>query len=223
MRQRANVVNEALEAAGQSLERAEIEAALAFAREALELDPKSAKAQAIEAAAMHRLDEETGAQTDFESSSTVLSGTPIPRPSGNAIAAAGVAVTIIAAAARRTPPPLASQKKMAAQAIRLAAGELLVAPLLAFVKSIRAVVVARPKGKADHRLDRGSGPPPYCGRCTSHPYFASGASDGHDDDRRGSLANVAGIEAADGTWPVLPSMASTPLSLNPPLGPIGSA
>jgi serine/threonine protein kinase len=219
MRQRANVVNEALEAASQSLERAEIEVALAFAREALELDPNSAKAQAIEAAAIHRLDEETGAQTDFESSSTVLSGTPVPRPSGNAIAAAGVAVTVIAAPARRTPPPSTSQKKMAAPAIRRAAGELLFAPLLAFVKSIRAVVAARPKRE---KL--------IIGWTVAAVLLLAVAVGGVILISRPALptgtmmidavpwANVAGIEAADGTRPVLPSMASTPLSLNLPVG-----
>jgi hypothetical protein len=113
MRQRARAVDKAIASATESLEHGEIEAALAFAREALESDPGSTRALAIEAAAMRRLDEETGTGSG-ESAPTILSGTPVPRPSGNAAGpGAAVAPTIIAKGVRRTPPPAGPQQKVA--------------------------------------------------------------------------------------------------------------
>ena len=232
IRQRALALDKAIAAATQSLEHGEIEAALAFAREALELDPDSTKALAAEAAAMRRLDEETGAGSG-ESAPTILSGTPVPRPSGNAAGAgAAVAPTIIAKGVSRTPPPAVPQKKVAAPVpkgprtdlrVRLRAFGTSIRPVVtsigALVTSAKAAVDARPKREkmivgwtaaavlltlvAIAGVVLIPRPAPPLGTMTIEAV---------------PWANITGIEAADGTRPALPSMASTPMSLNLPVG-----
>jgi tetratricopeptide (TPR) repeat protein len=238
IRQRALAVDKAIAAATRSLEQGEIEAALAFAREALELDPGSTKALAAEAAAMRRLDEETGAGSG-ESAPTILSGTPVPRPTGNAAGAgAAVAPTIIAKGVRRTPPPPVPQKPAAPQKkvtapvlkgprtdlrVRLRAFGTSVRPVVtsigALVTSAKAAIDARPKREkmivgwtalavmlalvaiAGVILIPRSAPPMGTMMIEAVPW-----------------ANITGIEAADGTRQALPSIASTPMSLNLPVG-----
>ena len=233
IRQRALAVDKAIAAATQSLEHGEIEAALAFAKEALEIDPDSTKALAVEAAAMRRLDEETGAGSGV-SAPTILSGTPIPRPSVSVAPGAGVAVapTIIAKGVRRTPPPAVPQKKAAVPVskgprtdlrVRLRAFGTSIRPVAtsigALVTSAKAAVDARPKRQkmiigwtaaavllavvaiAGVVLIPRPAPPMGTMMIEAVPW-----------------ANITGIEAADGTRPALPPMASTPMSLNLPVG-----
>ena len=238
IRQRALAVDKAIAAATQSLEHGEIEAALAFAREALELDPGSTKALAAEAAAMRRLDEETGA--GGESAPTILSGTPVPRPSGNgAGAGAAVAPTIIAKGVRRTPAPAVPQKKVAVPVprgprtdlrVRLRALGTSIRPAVtsigAFVTSIGALVTSA-KAAVDARPKREK---MIVGWTAAAVLLALVAIAGvmlipRPAPPMGTMmieavpwANITGIEAADGTRPALPSTASTPMSLNLPVG-----
>jgi tetratricopeptide (TPR) repeat protein len=113
-RQRAEALNKALGNAQQALTRRDIESALAFAREALTLDPDSAQARALEAEAMRRLDDQTAEtmapQQGLALPATVLSSNRASAPSAGDVASPEAAPTIIAPQSRRTPSPVAPVK-----------------------------------------------------------------------------------------------------------------
>jgi hypothetical protein len=111
MRQRADAVQKAITVAEQALARTEIEAALTFARQALELQPDSEKALALEAEALRRLDEETGAGTDTgvgmpNLAPTMLSSPPVARAADPNMSAPPLAgATVVLPSTKRTPAP----------------------------------------------------------------------------------------------------------------------
>ncbi len=225
IRQRALALDEAIAAARQSLEHGETEAALAFAREALELDPGSTKALAVEAAAMRRLDEETGTGSG-ESAPTVLSRTPIPQPSANAAPGAGEAVAPTIVAKGRTPPPVAVPVPKSPRTdlgVRLRAFVTSIRPvatsICALVTSAKAAVDAWPKREKM-----------IIGWAAAAVLLALIATAGvmlipRPAPPMGTMmieavpwATITGIEAADGTRPAVPAMASTPMALTLPAG-----
>jgi tetratricopeptide (TPR) repeat protein len=70
LRHRSEALSKELAAAARALEIGDVEAALAHAREGLELDPQSADARTLEAAALRRLEEEAGTLSDYEPADT---------------------------------------------------------------------------------------------------------------------------------------------------------
>jgi tRNA A-37 threonylcarbamoyl transferase component Bud32 len=121
-RQRAEALAKAIENAQQTLARGDVETALASAREALALDPDSARARELEAEALRRIDENTAETilgpigpaalgTVPTSAATVLVSNRLAgHPADGVGAALDVAPTIIAPPARKTPPPAAPVK-----------------------------------------------------------------------------------------------------------------
>jgi serine/threonine protein kinase len=103
LRQRGNTVKGAVDAATQALHRGELETALAFARQALELDPTCVPAKAIEAQALQKIDEEIGSVTP----SAVVALAP---SLGMASTAADSAATVIAS---RPVTPLPAKRMVA--------------------------------------------------------------------------------------------------------------
>ena len=77
-RQRAAALTAALERAEQALANADTEVALASARDALALDPDSARARELEAAALRQLDEESTAETRLRIAGQGRGATPPP-------------------------------------------------------------------------------------------------------------------------------------------------
>jgi tetratricopeptide (TPR) repeat protein len=104
LRQRAAALSAAVASSRRALAAGEIEAALAFAREACELDPAADEARGLEAEALRRLDEETGSTSALDQAEPTMLRSPAPpaAPAGDA------APTLIAPSARRTPGPAAS-------------------------------------------------------------------------------------------------------------------
>jgi serine/threonine protein kinase len=88
--QRIEAAARAAAAAREALDHGQIEASLAFAREALALDAESADARAVEAEAMRRLDEDTP---------------PVLQPAADATAVPPAVEKTILAPPRRTPVP----------------------------------------------------------------------------------------------------------------------
>ncbi len=217
LRQRASAVTKALDAANHALGRGDIEAALAFAREALQLDPNSAKARAVEANAMRRLDEEIGA-TGVEIAPTVISSAVLPRPGSADAASVAVPPTIVAPAARRAPLPLGVRTKIVLEAVGRYEQALYV-PLRDMLRSVLAGAKARPKREivmlgwtaaavfiiavviGGIMLMPRPAPPTGTMMIDAIPW-----------------ARIAAIEAPDGTRPALPSTASTPMFFNLPVG-----
>ncbi len=101
LRQRARALNTAVASARASLDEGQIEAALAFAREARELDPSAEEPRRLEAEALRRLDEETGSSSVIDvADATVLRAPSTPS------ALEQPAPTVILPAARHTPLPI---------------------------------------------------------------------------------------------------------------------
>ncbi len=224
LRHRAEAASAAVTAAEQALQRGDVEGALASARQALDFDADSEAARAIEAEALRRLDEETGAD-------------PAEAPTGTDLAA-----TVIAPAARTTPVPVVRTTPMpvarpapaAAAAHRVPNGSrstaaaalpfharmsAIVAPL--FARALAAAGAARARPARQKAVAAGVlalvviAAVVLVGTLTAPPAAAV----------TGSLvldavpwATVAAIETADGTLQPLPSPASTPVTVTLPVG-----
>jgi serine/threonine protein kinase len=205
LRHRSEVLNTAITSAREALARGEVEATLAFAREALTLDAESAEAVAIEADAMRRLDEDTVAD---------LMTTPVAAPTP-----AAVDQTILAPA--RAPVPKTKKRPaMAAPAAQAkAAARDYFAPLRAVAVSARARFDATPKKQ---KQIAGAGAlallvvigvvVALMVRPTSVVPMGTLVIDAVP------WATITAIEREDGTRQPLPPEAFTPLSLNLPVG-----
>ena len=100
LRHRARAISAAIASARDALDEGRIEAALAFAREARELDASADEPRRLEAEALRRLDEETGSGSVVEMAEpTVLRVADPPPPVEQA------PPTVILPAARYTPVP----------------------------------------------------------------------------------------------------------------------
>ncbi len=209
LRKRAEGFKMAIAAAELALRRSQVEAALAFAREALEIDPGSEEARSLEAEAMRRLDEDT------DNAPTVLAQSPVARPGRIAAASGAAEVSTVAAPLRAPSPP--TPGKPAVPAARHLENALLPA-LRTLAASVQASVNARsPRGK-----------PIITGATVAVLIMAAAVAwwivtpaavpMGIVMLEAVPWANITGIEAEDGTRPPVPSPSSTPLLLNLPAG-----
>ena len=234
LRQRAEAVEKAVTAAEQALARKEIEAALAFARQALELQPDSEKARSVEAEAMRRLDEETGAQDASDLAAgiapTMLSSLPGPRGAADVTAVADVAPPTVLVPPKRTSvakpatpaaeaptikrPPAAKAPAKAPGPKRDSVGE-----IRARAAALQATFNAKPKQQKQI----------IAGVAAAVALVVVGVVMWSLIPARPPVtgvvmidalpyAAVTGIEAADGTRPPVPAQAATPLALTLPVG-----
>lgn len=217
-RQRTDAVQKALAAARSALERAEVEAALTFARQALDLSPDSEDACALEAEALRRLDEDLVGSTP---PATVVAGapamdktilapprrTPPPAPAPAAHPAPDKPGTKRRPAVAAAPKPVDAPRKDPFIALRQIAASVQttvnatpqkqklaiggVAAGLVVVAIVAAIVLTRAPAVV----------PTGTLVIDAVPW-----------------ATIVGIQAADGTNRPLPNPSSTPLSLNLPIG-----
>jgi hypothetical protein len=206
------------------LERGDVEAALASARQALDLDPDCEAAKTIEAQALQRLDEEVGAAAPAPDASL---------PPRQTLTLADLAPTVIA---RRTPVPSAPAKPVPAPDVSkivtphtLRSGAFLaetkrslqelLARVTALLKSTRAAINVRSKQQkmavvggvaavvlmvvVGVAIMTVPGPTPI-GTVVIDAV---------------PWAQIVDIQAEDGTHPPLPADASTPLRIALPAGP----
>ena len=234
LRQRAETAHKALASAKAALERGELEAALTFAREVVELVPESPEARAIEAEALRKLDEEvagpSGAPMAAVGSAAVGSAAV-----GSAAVGSTVAVPVpevektILAPARRTPPPTPA----AAPAPGTKRRAKITAPppspktprkdplagVRALIASAQAAIVAMPRkqrlviaGSVAAVLVIAA----IVVAVTMIP--AAPVATGTLVIDAVPWATITSVQAEDGTGRPLPNPASTPLSLNLPIG-----
>ena len=224
-RQRIEMLNKALDAAEQALKRAEVEKALAFAREALGLDPTSERGHQIEAEAMRRLDEDSSSMSlhalNSDEAPTVAPGPPAARPPGVGSAAPGPPVSAATVLSRRTPPPASpvSGKRPAVPATKHHPWREWLLWLNTFAASIQARVSRTPKRE---KL--------MIGWTAIAVLVVAVAATGVMLIPRGAVptgtlvieatpwATITAVQGEDGTLQPLPSPPSTPLSLSVPVG-----
>ncbi|MEQ1759522.1 MAG: protein kinase [Vicinamibacterales bacterium] len=204
-RKRTESIRSCLQDAETALEQWDVEQALACAREVLDLDRTHARAQAIEAEALQRLDQETGAvpaasgEVPIDPLATVV----IPAATmASARPAAHAAVPDIA------PPPVPKPSVVVA-ATRSTSRRTPVAPAWALpgrtrTKAIAVVGVLIAAAVGFMALRPGPGPGP--------------AVTGALVIDATPWAQVTAVTAADGTRISLPPQPSTPLSLTLPVG-----
>jgi tetratricopeptide (TPR) repeat protein len=204
-RQRAEALARAIATAGEALARGEIEASLASAREALALDPESRDAAAIEADAMRRLDDDTGADA---APTRVVAATPAP-----------VDQTVLAPA-RRTPVPQTKKRPAIVAPLRpkFPVKDLL-APLQSLLVSARATLNST--SKQQRQVIGGAVAAVVIvvaavALLMTRP--APAVPTGTLVIEAVPWATVIAIEAEDGAVQPVPAQASTPLALNLPAG-----
>jgi tetratricopeptide (TPR) repeat protein len=201
LRQRAEAAQKALASAKAALERGELEAALTFAREVVELAPDSQEARAIEAEALRKLDEDMAGP---EVEKTILAPprrTPAPPPSAAPAPGTKRRAKITA------PPAVQAPRKDPFEGVR------------AVVASALASIAAMPKKQ---RLVVGGS---VAGVLVIAAVAIAVISIPAPPVPTGTLvidavpwATITAVQAEDGTNRPLPSPASTPLSLNLPIG-----
>ncbi|MGH7337608.1 MAG: hypothetical protein ACREI7_08525, partial [Myxococcota bacterium] len=211
LRQRAETAQKALASAKAALERGELEAALTFAREVVELVPDSQEARAIEAEALRKLDEDVAG----------------PAGTGTAVVPVPEVEKTILAPARRTPAPPAPAAPATKRHPKISG--LPPAPraprkdrfegVRAFAASAQAAILATPKRQ---RLIIGGS---VAGVLVIAAIVAGVMMIPAAPVPTGTLvidavpwATITAVQAEDGTSRPLPNPASTPLSLNLPVG-----
>jgi tetratricopeptide (TPR) repeat protein len=224
VRQRADALSRAIAAASEALGRGEIEASLAAAREALTLDPESREAAALEADAMRRLDDDTVPDALAQAVTT-----PMPTPTT-------VDQTMIAPA-RRTPAPKTKKRPAVVAPAKQGPPRDLLAPVRTFGAS---AVAAGRSAAASMRVAVGDTLAAVTAVPKKQKQIAGGIVAGvliigiavaayllrpPAVIPTGTLvieavpwATITGIENEDGTAPAVPAGASTPLSLDLPVG-----
>lgn len=216
LRQRADAVRKAEEAAEKALGRADVETALALARQALELQPDSERARAVEAEALRILDDFTG--NDIVPTIVApAASTPVP-------AATAAAATVVAPARKAEEPVKAAKPKAPAKPARSFKD---VVPLDRYVAAARASAasaVARFKAQPvqQQRIIAGAAAvlvlAVVVGAVVALRPPAATVTGGLLIEAV-PFAAVTGIESvADGTRLPLPPNASTPLAITVPAG-----
>jgi tetratricopeptide (TPR) repeat protein len=206
LRQRGEAVGRTIASAREALERGEIEAALACAREALALDPESDDAQAIETEAMRRLDEDTGADGRLEPAGLVPSGQD------------AVEQTMLAPP-RRTPAPAPIIRTAASPTASPSPATDRLEVLRAWADSVRSAIVAMPRSRKQITAAvAGTFVLVIAGALAFALRSAPVVPTGTLVIDAVPWATVVAIESVDGTAQQLPTPASTPLAVALPEG-----
>jgi serine/threonine-protein kinase len=214
-RQRADAARKATDAADQALASGDVETALALARQALDLEPDSARARAIETEVMRRLDEEAGPAAV----ATVLSASPAP--GGEPVLAGPVpelAATVIVPP--KDPAPLAVSKEQPRAVTTQPTSPVAAKPAAPIATPSRPVAAKARPAQQRRMLLAGAAVvvavAAVAGAIALMP---------DSDPATGAVlvdalpfATVTGIEAEDGSQPPVPQLASTPLTLTLPVG-----
>jgi tetratricopeptide (TPR) repeat protein len=203
LRHRGEALARAISSATEALARGDIEPAVAFAREALTLDPESAEALAVESEAMRRLDEDAGAGPDERP----IAPTPAP-----------VVAQTMLAPPRRTPVPDLKPRPTVRPSPEAPPTDRL-APLRKLAASARTAVLATSKRQ---RQMIGGGTAALLLVIAGAVALVTGPA---PVPPTGTLvidavpwAAITAIEADDGSRQPLPSPAATPLSVALPVG-----
>ncbi len=219
LRQRADAVSKAEEAAEKALARTDVETALALARQALELQPDSERARAVEAEALRILDDFTGG--DIAPTIVMPAG---PAPGTHTAVPAAAAATVVAPAKKADDPVKAVKAKPPARPGRSFKEAVPVDRYVAAARASAVSAVAKFRAQPARQQQAIAGavavvllaavvgavfalrPPPV-------------PATGGLVIEAVPFAAVTGIEAvADGSRPALPPNASTPLTMTLPAG-----